>query len=570
MKHPPHHGRQLADDASRRGLAAAAIIALASGLLTACSCESARARRRSSGTSTRTPAARRKVAANCSTDQYTITTQVLPQDANEQRDPAGPAARRPGLGHRHHEHRPPVHRGVLERRLPGPAPAEPAGQAEPAVVQERRPTAATWDGKLVVAPFWSNTQVLWYRKSFVQKAGIDMSKPVTWDQIINAAAENGGKVAVQSNKYEGYVVWINALISGAGGEIATDTSKGLDMKLEINSPAGEKAAAVIEKLAHSPAAPADLSVAQEGQAGTTFATPQGSFMVNWTYIYNNYEATDPGFNKDIGYTRYPETVQGEPSRPPYGGIGLGVSTYSNHVDDAMQAVECLTSPENQEVNAEITGNMPASQAGYDSQRQRPAEDLPGAPAEALPAEPRRGSTPHQDAVLERHLRRPPVHVAPAVGREPVDAGHITDVHRQRPPRKEPAVTTSTATVADAPGGRAYRPQAEERPIRGREPARPEARRPCGHRDAAGDRLADDPGALPLAVPVPADHAERQGVHLVQQLRHGADRQPVLEGHRQHRDHHGGHRGGRAGHRLRLRHGDAPDHLRPRGDAGPRS
>ena len=78
--------------------------------------------------------------------------------------------------------------------------------------------AATWEGKLVVAPFWSNTQVLWYRKSFVEKAGIDMSKPVTWDQIIDAAAENGGKVAVQSNKYEGYVVWINALISGAGGE----------------------------------------------------------------------------------------------------------------------------------------------------------------------------------------------------------------------------------------------------------------------------------------------------------------------------------------------------------------
>jgi multiple sugar transport system substrate-binding protein len=87
-------------------------------------------------------------------------------------------------------------------------------------------------------------------------------------------------------------------------------------------------------------------------------------MVNWTYIYNSYEATNPGFNKDIGYTRYPETVQGEDSRPPYGGIGLGVSAYSSNVDEAMEAVECITSPENQEVNAEITGNMPASEAGY--------------------------------------------------------------------------------------------------------------------------------------------------------------------------------------------------------------
>jgi trehalose/maltose transport system substrate-binding protein len=31
----------------------------------------------------------------------------------------------------------------------------------------------------------------------------------------------------------------------------------------------------------------------------------------------------------------------------------------------MQAIACITSPENQGVNAELTGNMPASSAGYD-------------------------------------------------------------------------------------------------------------------------------------------------------------------------------------------------------------
>ena len=42
-----------------------------------------------------------------------------------------------------------------------------------------------------------------------------------------------------------------------------------------------------------------------------------------------------------------------------------MSAYSNHVDEAMEAIECITSPENQGVNAELTGNMPASSAGYD-------------------------------------------------------------------------------------------------------------------------------------------------------------------------------------------------------------
>src|SRR6185436_14384650 len=148
--------------------------------------------------------------------------------------------------------------------------------------------AATWDGALVVAPFWSNTQVLWYRKSFVDKAGLDMSKPVSWDQIITAAADNGGTVAVQANKYEGYSVWVNALVSGAGGEVAIDTEKGADATVTIGSKAGGDAAKVVEELAGSSAAPADLSVSDEGTAATSFASDSGAFMVNWTFIWNNF------------------------------------------------------------------------------------------------------------------------------------------------------------------------------------------------------------------------------------------------------------------------------------------
>ena len=36
--------------------------------------------------------------------------------------------------------------------------------------------SAMWDGKLYAAPFWANTQLLWYRKSVVQQLGIDPSE----------------------------------------------------------------------------------------------------------------------------------------------------------------------------------------------------------------------------------------------------------------------------------------------------------------------------------------------------------------------------------------------------------
>src|SRR3954470_23555474 len=67
--------------------------------------------------------------------------------------------------------------------------------------------ASTWKDKLVAAPFWANTQLLWYRKSVAQKAGLDMSKPVSWEQLITAAKDQGKTIGVQANRYEGYMVW---------------------------------------------------------------------------------------------------------------------------------------------------------------------------------------------------------------------------------------------------------------------------------------------------------------------------------------------------------------------------
>ena len=304
------------------------------------------------------------VAENCSTDEYTITTQTLPQDASQQRIQL---ARRLAASDS----------GIDLMSIDPPFTAEFANAGYLADIPDELEAklteqsfqgatdAATWDDELVVAPFWSNTQVLWYRKSFAEKAGIDMTQPVTWDQIIQAAADNDGTVAVQANKYEGYVVWINALISGAGGTIASNTTEGADATVEVDSAAGEQAAAVVRELATSPAAPADLSVAQEGQAGATFGSERGAFMVNWTYIWTNYDETQPEVAEDIGYAMYPRTVAEEEARPPYGGIGVGVSAFSSHVDEAMAAVECITNPENQGINAEMTGNMPASAAGYE-------------------------------------------------------------------------------------------------------------------------------------------------------------------------------------------------------------
>ena len=226
--------------------------------------------------------------------------------------------------------------------------------------------AGTWGGQLAVFPFWSNTQVLWYRKSFVEKAGIDMAQPVTWDQIIDAASENGGQIGVQANKYEGYVVWINALISGAGGAIARERRARAPKPTSPSTPMRARTAArIIEKLASSTAAPPDLSVSKRARRVPRSDPTSGRSWSTGPTSSPTTTPTHPDVTEDIGYTMYPETVEGEEARPPYGGIGIGVSEYSDEKELALEAAECLVSPENQGVNADLTGNMPASAAGYD-------------------------------------------------------------------------------------------------------------------------------------------------------------------------------------------------------------
>jgi len=365
----PHPSRRPTRRA--RALAIGAVLALTAGLLAACGGSSGKPTLTwyinpdpSAPAGSKGPFGQAGIAARCSTKDYTIKVQQLPGDATQQRIQLARrlAAKDSGIDLMSLD---PVFTGEFANAgFLAPIPDQLAQEIKSTTLSGAV-DGATWNGKLVVAPLWANTQLLWYRKSFAQKAGLDMTKPVTWDQIIKAASDNGGTVGVQANKYEGYVVWINALIEGAGGSIIQDASKGSDAKVTIDSNAGRDAAAVIKDLAGSGAAEGDLSVSNEGTVLGPFASSKGAFIVNWTFIYSNYK-DDKATLADLGWTRYPETVAGTPSKPPLGGINIGINKHSSHVDDATAAAQCITSSDNQVTYAVDTGNMPASKAAYDS------------------------------------------------------------------------------------------------------------------------------------------------------------------------------------------------------------
>jgi multiple sugar transport system substrate-binding protein len=310
------------------------------------------------------------LAKSCSTDDYKIAIQLLPSGATDQRTQLARRLAAKDSSTDLMSLDPVFVAEFANANWLKQLPDDVAAKATDDDVLQGAADTVTWDDGVYAFPQWANTQVLWYRKSLAQAAGLDMSQPVTWDQVIDAAADNGGTVGVQANKYEAYVVWINALIQGAGGDIISDNEAGKDAKIDIDSDAGKDAAAVIQKLADSKAAQPDLTTSNEGTSLGQMYAGAGEFMTNWTFVYQNYKGlvdsgdlTQDEFD-DLGWARYPATVEGEDSRPPIGGIDIGVGAYSKHPDYALEAAACVTSPEAQVDLAVNEGLMPSRTSSY--------------------------------------------------------------------------------------------------------------------------------------------------------------------------------------------------------------
>src|SRR5690606_40214524 len=130
-----------------------------------------------------------KLAEPCSKaygGRYRIKTSVVPNDATQQREQINRrlAAKETGIDIMSLD---PVF--VAEAANAGflrPFPEEEAAQFTEGVFPPAVENS-TWEGKLYAAPFWANTQLLWYRKSVARHARVDPKSPdCTWAELIEA------------------------------------------------------------------------------------------------------------------------------------------------------------------------------------------------------------------------------------------------------------------------------------------------------------------------------------------------------------------------------------------------
>jgi ABC-type glycerol-3-phosphate transport system substrate-binding protein len=347
------------------------------------------------------------IAQKCSDEsggRYRIETSLLPTEAASQREQL---ARRLAAGDSSLDIMsldPPFIPELAEPGFLAPVPDDVA-QATTENVVEGALAGATWKDELVTVPFWANTQILWYRKSVAEAAGLDMSKPVTWEQIMEAARSQEKTLGVQGASRESMTVWVNALIESAGGSIIVDPEATADtIELGLTSDAGIAAAEVISTIGKDGLGGPGLPTQAENESLIGFQGDSGSFMVNWPFVFpattGAVEAgtLDQAVLDDIGWGIYPRMTEDQESAPPLGGINLGVGAESSNPELAFEAIQCIVSVENQAEYFVTNGNPPSNTEAYEDPRVEESFPMAGTIRDSLQLAAPRPQTPFYNEV----------------------------------------------------------------------------------------------------------------------------------------------------------------------------
>jgi trehalose/maltose transport system substrate-binding protein len=230
-------------------------------------------------------------------------------------------------------------------------------QAEDGTLKPALQTA-TWNGQLVAVPDNTNTQLLWYRSDLVP------NPPATWAQMIADAEQlaKEGKphyIEIQGAQYEGATVWLNTMVTSAGGSILNAGASGPSM----GAPA-VKALSIMKQLADSPAADPSLSVQMENQNRLAMEAGTAAFELNYPFVYPSMKMDNPTLFKSFKWAPYPSITPGVPAKVTIGGVDLAVGAYSQHKDLAFQAALCLRDKQNQIIGANVGGVPPTIASLY--------------------------------------------------------------------------------------------------------------------------------------------------------------------------------------------------------------
>jgi len=138
-------------------------------------------------------------------------------------------------------------------------------------------------------------------------------------------------------------------------------------------------------------------------------------MVNWPYVWAAWAGEveagtlEQSVVDDIDWAVYPRVSPDEEAAPPFGGIHIGIGAYTDEPEFALQAVECITSEENQKYYMLSNGNPAALSSVYEDPEVREAYPMADTIVQSLEQAAPRPLTPYYAEVsssLQREFHPP--------------------------------------------------------------------------------------------------------------------------------------------------------------------
>jgi multiple sugar transport system substrate-binding protein len=265
-------------------------------------------------------------------------------------------------------------------------------EAEPTLTDGVLPKAveaATYGERLVAVPWWLDPQLLWYRGTSAERAGLDTTKAIGWDDLLAGAERLGSTLQIDDPDGTGLGEWVRALVAAAGGTILD--GDGRDPEVGLATDAGRAAAGIVQFYAN-----AGIGPGPSPDARAEFAGARGGFLLASSAI-----VTDPvlsAVGADVKAVPYP-VVEGE-SVAPLSGVSLAVPEDARDTDLAFEAVTCLASEESQQTMMIRSGHGATRSAVYEVEEVKSAIASSGVMLEAIETGINVPSTPYWQRVRE--------------------------------------------------------------------------------------------------------------------------------------------------------------------------
>lgn len=215
--------------------------------------------------------------------------------------------------------------------------------------------AATVDGLLVAAPWWFDPYLLWWRGATAERAGLDPTAPIAWDDLIEAAGRTGQPIGFDDTDGDALGAWLTTLLEAAGGMPLLD-GVGRDARVGVDSPAGKRVADVVSSLSaaragEGPSASAPAALARRG----------GFLLAPSSLVADGDVALVAA---DLQWAGFPVLDDDEDAVPAVG-TALAVPLYAPRTDLSYDLVSCLTSSDSLAALMTSSGHSAADLGTYE-------------------------------------------------------------------------------------------------------------------------------------------------------------------------------------------------------------